>query len=119
MQEIEIIVDGKSFSAELYDNEAAHSFAAMLPLSLTMNELNGNEKYCYLSQPLPTAASTPSYINSGDLMLYGSDCLVLFYESFSSSYQYTPLGRVENAEGLSEAVGVDSVDIEFRYAEKS
>ena len=69
-----------------------------------MTELNGNEKYFYLDDALPTDASRPDGIRAGDLMLYGSECIVLFYESFSTAYSYTPIGRVQNPEGLTEAV---------------
>lgn len=83
---IEITVGDKTFSAKLYDNETAEKFAEMLPLTLDMSELNGNEKYFYLSGDLPTNSKCPDKINSGDIMLYGSSCLVLFYDSFSTSY---------------------------------
>lgn len=113
MQKIEIIVGNKSFSAKLYHNETAQAFAAMLPLTLTMNELNGNEKYHNLSQAMPTDASRPSTVYAGDLMLFGSDCLVLFYESFPTAYSYTALGRIEDVEGLAEAVGDGSITVTF------
>ena len=73
------------------------------PLSVTMNELNGNEKYHYLSTSLPTAAYQPGTIRFGNLMLYGNNCVVLFYETFDTSYSYTRLGAIDNPSGLSPA----------------
>lgn len=114
MQKIEITVNGKSFSASLCENEASKAFADLLPLTLEMSELNGNEKYCYLDSSLPADSKKPNKINSGDLMLYGSNCIVLFYDSFSTSYSYTPLCRVENPEGLNNALGNGGVTVSFR-----
>lgn len=104
---------GQTFSASLLDNEAARAFAARLPLTLDMTELNGNEKYFYLDGELPTDAVSPGQINAGDLMLYGDNCLVLFYESFSTSYRYTRLGQVDDPTGLAAALGRASAQVSF------
>ena len=85
----------------------------MLPLHITMDELNGNEKYYYLDAGLPTDSSVPSGIREGDLMLYGSDCLVLFYKSFTTSYRYTPLGYMEDIQGFAAALGEGSVQVDI------
>lgn len=113
MNQIKITVGDKNFSAVLYDNEAANAFAEMLPLTLDMSELNGNEKYFYLSEDLPTKSERPDKINSGDIMLYGSSCVVLFYDTFSTSYSYTRLGYIEDTAGLSDALGKGGVSIKF------
>lgn len=105
MTSITITVNGTSFSAKLEDTEAARELAARLPLELRMSELNGNEKYVYLDEPLPTATERPGTIHAGDLMLFGDDCLVLFYESFRSGYSYTRVGRLDDPSGLAEAAG--------------
>ena len=102
-----------TFTATLEDNATAHAFAALLPLTLSMHELNSNEKYAYLDQSLPTQASSPGMIQTGDLMLYGSSCVVLFYKTFSTSYSYTRIGRIDNPSGLAAAVGSGSVTVSF------
>ncbi len=114
---IEITVQDKTFSAKLYDNETAEKFAEMLPLTLDMSELNGNEKYFYLSNDLPTNSKRPDKINSGDIMLYGSSCLVLFYDSFSTSYSYTPIGHIDDTDGLAIALGKGGAEVTFKSAE--
>ena len=114
VHQIQIIVGDITFSAKLYDNQTARAFAEMLPLSLDMKELNGNEKFCYLFGSLPTNSTRPSSIHAGDLMLFSSDCLVLFYESFSSYYSYTPLGYLEDTAGLVEALGRGDVKVTFQ-----
>lgn len=114
---ITISANGTSFSATLEDNDAARAFAAMLPLTLDMNEMNGNEKYHYLDSSLPTESSRPVTIRTGDLMLYGSSCVVLFYETFPSGYSYTRLGQTDSPEGLAAALGSGNVSVRFAIAE--
>ena len=82
-------------------------------MTVNMSEMNNNEKYYYLPENLPTASSNPGRIQTGDLMLYGSSCVVLFYKTFSTSYSYTRLGRVDNPVGLASALGSGNVTVTF------
>ncbi|MCH5329228.1 MAG: hypothetical protein J1E02_09415 [Coprobacter sp.] len=93
------------FAATLEENPAADALLEMLPLTLDMNELNGNEKYVYLPESLPEKPYRPGTIQTGDLLLWGDNCVVLFYETFASGYSYTRLGRIDNPEKLAETVG--------------
>jgi hypothetical protein len=110
---IKIIIGTTSFVATTYDNATAKAFIALLPMTVTMNELNGNEKYNYLSSNLPNSPVNPSTINNGDLMLYGSNCIVLFYETFSSSYSYTQIASIDNPSGLKTALGSGNPTLKF------
>lgn len=112
MYRITLRINGKDFPAKLYQTETTKSIMQKLPLSITMSELNGNEKYYYFSENFPTQTERVSTIHAGDLKLYGSSCLVLFYESFSTSYSYTSLGYVENPGGLAEVLGTGSVHVD-------
>lgn len=112
-EKIVISVGDRQFTAALLDNAAADELRARVPLTLDMSELNGNEKYFYLPESLPGDSRQVDQIQAGDLMLYGSDCLVLFYDSFSTSYRYTRLGHVEDAAGLAQALGKGDVQVGF------
>lgn len=109
--DIRITVNGTSFDASLNDSEAAKALYAMLPLSLNMSELNGNEKYFRLSETLPAADESVNAVSTGELMLYDRDTLVLFYKSFPTAYRYTPLGMIQNTVGLKEALGGGDVTV--------
>jgi len=104
---------GYTFTAILEDNAAAQAFNEMCPLTVNMSELNGNEKYYYLDQSLPTQPSNPGTINAGDIMLYGSSCIVVFYKTFSTSYSYTKIGHITDVTNLAKALGTGSVSVTF------
>lgn len=108
-----ITVGERHFAATLCDNEAARAFAALLPQTLDMSEHNGNEKFARLPQALPTNESRPGTIRNGDLLLYGTDTLVVFYATFNSSYSYTRLGHVDDPASLALALGPRSVRVVF------
>lgn len=113
---INVNIGNHTFAATIADTETGRAFYNMLPLTLNMTELNGNEKYCYLDTSLPTASYRPGTINAGDIMLYGSTCVVLFYETFSSGYNYTRIGAVGNPSGLAQALGSGNVTVTFDKA---
>lgn len=116
---IKITIGTNSFVATLYDNASAQAFAALLPLTVNMNELNGNEKYHYLSVNLPTSTESLSTIHNGDLMLYGSNCIVLFYETFNSSYSYSKIGKIDNPTALNTALGMYNPSVLFELLSNS
>ena len=111
---IVVSAGGKSFTAKVEDSETGRAFVAKLPLTLSMTELNGNEKYCY-GVSLPTASRYYSTIEAGDLMLYGSNCVVLFYGA-AGGYSYTRIGRLTSTAGLASALGTGSASVTFDKA---
>jgi hypothetical protein len=106
-------VGGHRFAITLTDTVAARAFSGRLPLTLDMDDLNGNEKHARLPQALPVNASRPGTIRSGDVMLYGTDTLVVFYLTFESAYSYTRIGRVDDPASLTEALGRHAVQVTF------
>lgn len=110
---MKIIIGGKTFDAVLEDNAAAKKFLEKLPLEISMNELNGNEKYYRLGERFPSNDSRVGTIHAGDLLLWSSNTVVLFYETFSSGYSYTRLGKILNTAGLKDAVGNGNIRVRF------
>ncbi len=117
MATLKMTIGEEEFSIALADNDTARAFMERLPMTLDMSELNGNEKYFYLDESLPSAARNPGQISTGDLMLYGDSCVVLFYKDFQTSYSYTRLGKVQDASGLADAVGKSDVTVTFEAAQ--
>ena len=110
---MKIKIGTSTFTATLCDNAAATAFKSLLPMTVNMIELNRNEKYVDLPRNLPTNASDPGTIQAGDLMIYGSSTLVLFYKTFSTSYQYTRLGRIDDISGLTAALGSGNTTVTY------
>lgn len=112
-QQLNITIGDKTFKATLYQTKAANELIASLPITLKMNELNGNEKYGKLPQDLNTESINPKTIHTGDLLLWDSDTLVLFYKTFKTSYNYTKIGKINNPIELQKAVGSGNIIITF------
>ncbi len=108
-----ITIEQSTFSAELADTQAAKELTALLPLTLEMQDHLNNEKFAELPKTLSRQDQAVGRIEAGDIMLCGGDTLVVFYESFHSSYRYTKLGKIQNADKLKNAVGAGKVKMTF------
>ena len=75
---MKVIIENKEYVISLEDNDTVQSFVKMLPQEFNMNELNG------------------------DIMLYGNNCLVIFYKSFNTSYSYTKIGHIDGLPDLGD-----------------
>ena len=109
MENINVIINNEKYMATIKINETTKEFLNLLPQEFNMQELNGNEKYIYLNYHLPTNSVNPKHINAGDIMLYGNNCLVIFYKSFDTSYSYTEIGHINNLPDL----GSDYITVKF------
>ena len=110
---MKITVGNSVYNVTLNDNPSVTAFKSLLPLTLDMDELNNNEKVFHLQTILPTNAIPGGNIQVGDFMLYGNNALVLFYESFNTSYTYTRLGKVDDISGYKTALGTGNVTVKF------
>lgn len=101
------------FEVHLYDNPTVQALKTYLPMSVTMKDLHQNEKYHYFNQSLPTQIEDIDYIHTGELMLFETNCLVLFYDDFSTNYAYTKIGYIENNDEIKNILGEGQVEVEF------
>ena len=109
MSNIKVIINDQSYDLKLEDNSTVEEFIGLLPQEFSMKELNGNEKYVYMDYSLTTDSYNPKHIEKGDVMLYGNNCLVIFYKSFETSYNYTKIGHIDNLPDL----GNENITIKF------
>lgn len=106
-------IGDKAYSVVLNENNTTKALRELLPMTVTMAEFNGNEKYYLLHNSLPSRPEHIGQIKSGDIMLFGDDCLVVFYKDFKITYSYTRIGHIENAADLEQTLGRGSVTITF------
>ena len=106
---MKVTIDGKEYTLNLENNDAAKKLVQLAPLEVTMEELNGNEKYIYLSSNFPVDSYKPGNIKQGDVMLFDTSCLVIFYKTFDTPYSYTKIGHIDNLPNL----GSSNVSVKF------
>lgn len=111
MSQITLLINQKEFKISLEQNTTVEKLLKLLPMTLTMNDLNANEKYVYLKQSLPTNAKSIDHIEAGDVMLFGNNCLVIFYKNFTTSYFYTRLGHIENVDDFVNSLKNGSIEV--------
>lgn len=114
MQNIIITIKNKKYEAILYDNSTTKELIKKFPITITMSDLNGNEKYYNFSKSFSTSSENVANINKGDIMLFGDNCLVIFYKSFSTRYRYTKLGYIKNTEDLENSFAKGDISITFK-----
>ena len=100
MSNIKVIINDKTYTLNLENNTTVDEFINLLPEEYNMSDLNDNEKYTYLDKSLSTNQYNPKHIEQGDVMLFGNNCLVIFYKSFDTTYSYTKIGHIDNLDNL-------------------
>ena len=109
MDKMFVTISDKKYEIKLENNSTVSALIQELPLEVSMSDLNNNEKYVNLDSSLPTNTYSPKHIEAGDVMLFGNNCLVVFYESFDTSYNYTKIGHIDNLPNL----GSGSISMTF------
>jgi len=93
---VDITINNKKYVLKLENNKTSFDLLSIAPLTVEMSDLNNNEKYVYLSLSLNEEANYSGSIKKGDVMLYQSNCLVIFYKDFETNYHYTKIGHIDN-----------------------
>ena len=92
---IKITVSGKTLPVKIEDNEATKALVAALheaSITYEAHDYGGFEKVGPLGRTLPTI-DTQITTQAGDVVLYSSNQIVLFYGS--NTWSYTRLGKMQ------------------------
>lgn len=111
MTSLKLSVGQQAFQIEPADTKAAQELAGLLPLRLEMQDHLSNEKFADLPKSLSRNDHAVGNIQRGDILLWQGNTLVIFYESFRSSYSYTKLGKIRDVNGLKVALGKGNVTV--------
>ena len=114
---IRIQVNGSTFYAVPEENEAIRALVELMeqaPVTIAMSDYAGFEKVGPLGQSLP-ASDSQTVTRAGDIVLYNSSNIVIFYGS--NSWSYTRLGHIEDLTGWEEALGGGDVTVTFSLGE--
>ena len=106
-------IGNSTFTATLEDNTAVDSFVRMMqtaPVVIQMNDYSGFEKVGSIGTSLP-ASNSQTTTQSGDIVLYNGNQIVIFYGS--NSWSYTRLGKIDDLSGWEEALGSGDVTVTF------
>lgn len=109
-------IGDSTFTATLEENAAVESLLDLMetaPLIIQMSDYSGFEKVGSLGVSLPTS-NRQSTTQTGDIVLYNGNQIVIFYGT--NSWSYTRLGKVDDLTGWEEALGNGDVTVTFSIA---
>lgn len=109
-------IGDSTFTATLEENSAVESLLGLMetaPLVIQMSDYSGFEKVGSLGTNLPTS-NQQTTTQSGDIVLYNGNQIVIFYGT--NSWSYTRLGKVDDLTGWKEALGNGDVTVTFSIA---
>lgn len=113
MSQVYIEIDSYLYEVELYDNKTSKELLKRIPFVLSMDDMNANEKYYYMDNVFPTETQKVDEIKAGDMMLFGNNCLVIFYKDFSTQYSYTKIGRIKDVNEFLKVLPKGQVEVTF------
>lgn len=113
VMKMNVQIGSSIFTATLEDNPAVESFVKMMeaaPVVIQMSDYSGFEKVGSIGTSLPSSNSQTT-TQSGDIVLYNGNQIVIFYGS--NSWSYTRLGKIDDLSGWEEALGSGDVIVTF------
>lgn len=113
VMKMNVQIGDSAFTATLEENAAATSFVELMktaPVVIQMSDYSGFEKVGSLGTSLP-ASDSQTRTQSGDIVLYNGNQIVIFYGS--NSWSYTRLGKIDDLSGWEDALGNGDVTVTF------
>src|SRR5699024_12761625 len=112
-----IAVNDSNFTSTLAENAAVDALVDWMeegPITLELSDYADFEKVGPLGRSLP-ASDRQTTTQAGDIVLYQSNQIVLFYGS--NSWSYTRLGSIDDLTGWEDVLGSGDVTVTLSLAE--
>ncbi|WP_348810722.1 cyclophilin-like fold protein [Flavobacterium maritimum] len=115
--QLKITVGKSVLYAKFTDSKATQDFIKQLPLTVTMMDLKGREKYCSLSG-ISKEGTVKTTFQVGDISYWLGGGLAIFYNQDNSTIKagLIVLARLEN--GIDALNGSDSVVVKLEAIKK-
>jgi hypothetical protein len=118
---IKIQVAGKTLTATLADNETARDFASVLPLTVSMKDLFGREKYADLPKALSEDGPSQKNYEVGDIAYWSPDQqFAVYYHRDGESIPspgIIPIAKIDAPVDAFKVAGSVKVSIELAKQE--
>ena len=117
--ELHMLIDDTPVAVDWEDNEAVSALKALCkdaPLTIPMSMYGGFEQVGPIGSRLPSDDKQTAAA-AGDIVLYSSSQLVVFYGS--NSWAYTRLGHItdRDAAGMAQLLGNGDVTVTLRMGD--
>jgi hypothetical protein len=113
---ININVSGKTATATLMDNPTAKDFVSLLPLSMSMKDLFGREKFGHLQKALSEKGPTTNTYEVGDIAYWSpAHDLAIYYHQDGASIPspgVIPIAKINGGTEVFNVPGSVKVSIE-------
>src|SRR5437588_1884478 len=116
---IMLIIGNSALTATLIDSRAAKDFVALLPLTLTLNDLFGREKFAHLPRAISTEGKRTHIYEVGDIAYWSPGPDVAIYYQHDGEKIPKPgiivLGKLDSGVEAFNVPGSVEVKIEVMH----
>src|SRR5207245_9800565 len=114
---ISLRIENKALTATLINGKTAQDFVSLLPLTLTMNDLFGREKFAHLPRAISTEGKRTHTYEVGDIAYWSPGPDVAIYYQHDGEKIPNPgiivIGKIDSGVAALDVAGSVKVTIEL------
>lgn len=117
--QLKITIGNKVVYTDFINSKTTQEFVKLLPLTLSMQDLNGREKYSSLSKNLSKDGNIKTTFEEGDISYWLGGGLAIFYHQDNSVIKAGLINIAKLKQGKENFVGSNTIDIKFEAVKKT